>query len=478
MNTEEPVDLVVALPHEKLVLGVMQEAGAGRMIEMADRSGDLGLARISLREPGAVADHVGAWYRQIRREFPSSDLPEPAAGSKPALDRVLADLRAGFAAQNGGWTPTMGKNRAVGRVPGMRNPQTGVGGAGEVSHGGVGGAGEVSHGGVSGFHAGAGGFASDGGVSGAGEVSHGGGGAPRKIDEPGWAKARASAPGRGARVGVVDTALRRHDFLAGAWIGEQENGLSYPAGLPAEAGHATFVAGLVLRQAPGATLAVSALLDDRGIGDSWDAAVRIVQLGREGLDVLNLSFVSYTDDGMPPLVLSTAIDRLDPDIVVVAAAGNHGFLTGGGRRKAAWPAALNDVVAVGACTARGDGEPASFTPAGSWIDVLAPGEDVESTYLDGTVKVWHDPDGDGPQPVGRHDRTFTGYARWSGTSFAAATISGAIAARTVPGRASAWQAYEWMVRQAEEAAGETRRAAEPLLIEPDALGWPSWTRRR
>ncbi|WP_328470614.1 S8/S53 family peptidase [Actinoplanes sp. NBC_00393] len=428
MKTEEPVDLVVALPHEKLILGVLQEAGAGRMVEMADRNADLGLARITLRDPRSVAEHVADWYSQVR---PGA---EPAATSTPALDRVLIDLRAGFATLNGGWTPTMGKNRAVGRVPGMRNPRAGV--------------------------------------SGAGEVSHGGGGAPRKVDEPGWAKARATTPGRGARVGIVDTALRRHDYLAGAWIGEQENGLPYAGGLPAEAGHATFIAGLVLRQAPGATLSVTALLDDSGVADSWEAAVRIVQLGREGLDVLNLSFVSYTDDGMPPLVLSTAIDRLDPDIVVVAAAGNHGFLDDGQERKVAWPAALNDVVAVGASSARGDGEPASFTPVGAWIDALAPGEDVESTYLDGTVRVWDEPDG------ARRERGFNGFARWSGTSFAAAAISGAIAARTVPGRASAWQAYEWIVRQAEEAAGENRRAEEPLLIEPDTLGWPSWVRRR
>ncbi|MBG0564657.1 S8 family peptidase [Actinoplanes aureus] len=435
MKTQEPVDLVVALPHEKLVLGVMQEAGAGRMIEMADRNGDLGLARISLREPGAVADHVADWRRHVQ-----PDARRAAAAAETPLDRVLTDLRAGFAALNGGWMPTMGKNRAVGRIPGMRNARPGV--------------------------------------SGAGEVSHGGGGAPRKIDEPGWAKARAATPGRGARVGLVDTALRRHDYLAGAWVGDQENGLAYPDGLPAEAGHATFIAGLVLRQAPGATLSVTALLDDQGVADSWEAAVRIVQLGREGLDVLNLSFVSYTDDGMPPLVLSTAIDRLDPDIVVVAAAGNHGFLTDGQERKAAWPAALNDVVAVGAASARGDGEPASFTPLGSWIDVLAPGEDVESTYLDRRAQVWEDPDGDGPQEPVRQSRNFNGYARWSGTSFAAAAVSGAIAARTVPGRASAWQAYEWIVREAEEAAGENRRVGEPLLIEPDTLGLPSWVRRR
>src|SRR5205823_5768473 len=50
----------------------------------------------------------------------------------------------------------------------------------------------------------------------------------------------------------------------------------------------------------------------------------IVEFGRTGMDILNLSFACYTEDGQPPLALSTAIARLDPNIVVVAAAGNHG----------------------------------------------------------------------------------------------------------------------------------------------------------
>ena len=49
----------------------------------------------------------------------------------------------------------------------------------------------------------------------------------------------------------------------------------------------------------------------------------------------------------------------------------------GDRRKAAWPAALDDVVAVGA--AHGDARPAELTPRNvPWIDVHATGVDVDS----------------------------------------------------------------------------------------------------
>jgi hypothetical protein len=49
---------------------------------------------------------------------------------------------------------------------------------------------------------------------------------------------------------------------------------------------------------------------------------------------------------------------------------------------------------------------------------------------------------------------FTGYAAWSGTSFAAATVSGAIAARTVPGRVTAREALDQLLR--DPAGGITR----------------------
>jgi subtilisin family serine protease len=206
-----------------------------------------------------------------------------------------------------------------------------------------------------------------------------------------------------------------------------------PPGSPqhAAAGHATFIAGLVLQEAPGCVVVAHRVLSDQGLADSWAVAQEIVEHGREGLDVLNLSLFCHTDDGRPPLVLARAIERLPSETVVVAAAGNHDPDDEGSAdpRPPAWPAALDGVVAVGATDG---GKEASFSPRGvPWVDVLAPGVDRVSTYLRGTVTFDNEATDE-----------FEGLARWSGTSFAAASVSGAIAARTEPGRTSAREAWE------------------------------------
>jgi membrane-anchored mycosin MYCP len=399
-SVAEPTQMVVALPHLGMLLTVLDEAreraegDPGRLYAEPQTSDALDLALITLPDPERTAATLG-----------------DADESSPALDRVLSAVRAGFGKRYYGWAPRLGKNRIVGEVHGTKKP---------------------------------------GGVSGAapvGEVSHGGGGAPEAIARPAWADGPGVAP-NGVTVGLVDTAMHDHPYLTGAWTGP------YPGagdGRPvrAETGHATFIAGLIHRHAPAASIRVCPALDDTA--DAWTVAHQIVAAGRAGVDVLNLSFVCYTDDGDGPLLLSTALERLGRDTVVVAAAGNHGYLTDGRALKPAFPAAFPNVVAVGA-----DGAP--FSAKGPWITVLAPGSDLESTYLSGPVSVWEDPDGDGPAPATRHDKIFQGYARWSGTSFAAAVVSAMIAEQTVPGRVSA----------AEVAARLLAPAAEgkPVLLDP------------
>jgi membrane-anchored mycosin MYCP len=68
----------------------------------------------------------------------------------------------------------------------------------------------------------------------------------------------------------------------------------------------------------------------------------------------------------------------------VAAAGNHGDFgedpNSPERRQPAWPAALDDVIAVGG--ANRDGSRPAPTPKNApWIDVYARGVNVVSTYL-------------------------------------------------------------------------------------------------
>ena len=86
------------------------------------------------------------------------------------------------------------------------------------------------------------------------------------------------------------------------------------------------------------------------------------------------------------------------------------------------------MIAVGAADA--DGGIADFSPRVPWVDVYTRGVDLESTYLNARVR----------RPENRGSEEFNGYATWSGTSFAAAVVSGAIAARIRPGSKRATEA--------------------------------------
>jgi len=63
-----------------------------------------------------------------------------------------------------------------------------------------------------------------------------------------------------------------------------------------------------------------------------------------------------------------------------------------------------------------------------------PGEALVSTYLADATVLTHDDAGH------EHETTFHGYARWSGTSFAAAQVTGAVARRMSEAGESAQEA--------------------------------------
>jgi subtilisin family serine protease len=403
-------DLVVALKHVEIVARTLKDARVG--FDEVERSEGLGLALLRLKDDAdaaaKMADADAEVAASLRRDPYASPTPtDEAVTPGEDIDRFLRGLRARFAKRNEGWTPTLGKNRLVGQV---------IGG---------------------------------------GKISHGGGSPPKAVKAA--FPRRPETPGRGVRVGLLDTAISSQEWIAGGWVSAAGDVLSPKGPFRAPAGHATFITGLVLSKAPGCVVDVRQVLsNDLGESDSWTVAKAIVDLGRTRPDVMNLSFACYTEDGMPPLVLATALDRLHPDTVVVAAAGNHGALDPepqrGDRRKPAWPAAIDGVVAVGA--ADGKGTPADFTPADvEWIDVLAPGVDAVSTFLDGTVDVG---------PPGKVDRrVFHGFAEWSGTSFSAALVSGAIASRTEPFGMSARQV--WRDLRASARSAKTSKPAPPFL---------------
>jgi hypothetical protein len=222
---------------------------------------------------------------------------------------------------------------------------------------------------------------------------------------------------------ILDTGISAHPwFVRRSWFDScgpsnaeiADTNLDFE--LDNQAGHGTFIAGLLLQRAPGATVQPIRVLSSDGIADEADLITALMALQGSGathLDVVNLSLGAYTHDNRPSPLLAEAIHGLGAKVAVVAAAGN------GASTRPFWPAALKSAIAVGALDASGD-RPATFTNSGWWVDACVPGQDVTSSYL------WFNgPDGKG----GTHDPDlFLGYAQWSGTSFAAAQVSGAIAA--------------------------------------------------
>ncbi|SEG14852.1 Subtilase family protein [Thermomonospora echinospora] len=246
------------------------------------------------------------------------------------------------------------------------------------------------------------------------------------------APSAAAPPRRDVTVAVLDTGLSAHPWYEDTdWYAEQREEVAEVLDadldfkLDAQAGHGTFIAGVVLRHAPSARIRARRVIGGDGVGDELGVVRALTWLADWGrADVVNLSLGCYTFDDRPSPVLARALAALGRDTVVVACAGNAA-----GDRPF-WPAAFEPVIAVAALDGQ---ERARFSNYGRWVDACAPGVDVASCYLDF--------DGSRPPMNGVDPDAFAGYATWSGTSFAApavaGTIAGTAAAEDLPAGAAA-----------------------------------------
>jgi hypothetical protein len=257
--------------------------------------------------------------------------------------------------------------------------------------------------------------------------------------------------GRGVTVGVADTGFWFHPWLAGAcqYDVPSDDAIDADADnqVDAVAGHGTFIAGLVVQQAPGALVRVRRVIDTvRNEAQALDVHDAICSLADLGTDVINLSLGCYTDDDEEPFVLRHALDYVAATSrsLVVAAAGN------GHSDRPFWPAASDRVWGVRAEARIGEEWcPAAYSGRGPWVDLAAPGDSVLSTYVQ-LPPGGADPNP--PSPLGPPSPASGAWAYWSGASFAAAVASGWLAARKA----------EWLRDGGDQATGVDGRPASFL----------------
>jgi subtilisin family serine protease len=264
--------------------------------------------------------------------------------------------------------------------------------------------------------------------------------APTKVDDSNevFQEAGFQAPQGSFVVAVIDTGIALEQRQDG-WLGEVERpaeriDLLDAVPQPNElldfaAGHGTFAAGIVRMVDPNAVIRVYRALDSDGFGSESAVACAMIQAMVDGADAINLSNGMHTVDNAPSVAFQAALERIDELArelgrdapAIVASAGNYGDT------QPVWPAAFTDrVISVAALTA--DLEPAEWSSHGDWVTCSCVGEGIVSTFVRGTE------DGAFTNPVpglpgpdtyplpGQEDA----WAVWSGTSFAAPQIAGAI----------------------------------------------------
>jgi subtilisin family serine protease len=155
------------------------------------------------------------------------------------------------------------------------------------------------------------------------------------------------------------------------------------AGLIDVNGHGTHVAGIigaglngvgVVGVAPEVTILPVRVLDANGVGPNSDIGKGITWAVDHGAKVINVSIGSDTKSASVSTAVGYAVDH---GVTVVAAAGN-----GGPTGKPRYPAALSEVIAVGALDPNGD--VASYSTNGDYVDVVAPGTKIYSTKIPST----------------------------------------------------------------------------------------------
>jgi major intracellular serine protease len=216
--------------------------------------------------------------------------------------------------------------------------------------------------------------------------------------------------GKGVKVAVLDTGCDiSHPDLKDRVIGGRnftDDDRSNPEIFNDYNGHGTHVAGTiaatentsgVIGVAPEAGLLIVKVLNKAGSG-RYEWIIKGIEYAiDQNVDIISMSLGGPTDVPELHAAIKSAVEK---GILVVCAAGNEGD-GDDSTNEFAYPGCYNEVISVGAISLERDSS--DFTNSNNEIDLVAPGERILSTYLNGK------------------------YATLSGTSMAAPHVSGALA---------------------------------------------------
>jgi hypothetical protein len=230
---------------------------------------------------------------------------------------------------------------------------------------------------------------------------------------------------RRAAVAIIDTGVWKDSQLPDSYLKpgavdiEEETDVDNDGLLDGDVGHANFIAGVIVRHTHRVQLSVLKVLDTFGVCTEAELVKALSRLDDE-IQVVNLSLGGFSDGDLPPVALQAAMEQAlsGRDRVAIAAAGNNG-----NRTNRFWPAAFaasghSWSEQVASVAAHDGAQICHWSNAGDWVTLAAAGQDIESTYIN-------------------HEQLFpSGWAQWSGTSFATPRVAAEVAARVASGESA------------------------------------------
>ncbi|CAM5214247.1 Major intracellular serine protease OS=Ureibacillus acetophenoni OX=614649 GN=SAMN05877842_11384 PE=3 SV=1 [Ureibacillus acetophenoni] len=233
---------------------------------------------------------------------------------------------------------------------------------------------------------------------------------PKGVELIAAPKVWENSKGNGITVAILDTGCDvTHPDLSGRIIGgrnftRDDNG--DPDVYTDYNGHGTHVAGTiaaihngtgVVGVAPEANLLIVKVLDRNGSGQ-YDWIIKGINFAVEQkVDIISMSLGGPTDVPELHQAIQNAIAN---GVLVVCAAGNEGDGQSSSD-ELSYPGSYNEVISVGSINLQR--RSSNFSNSNNEIDLVAPGEEILSTYLNGK------------------------YAKLSGTSMATPHVTGALA---------------------------------------------------